>query len=237
MMHRSAAVFVCLLLFTSALVADEAKTYPDPARFEKAIAKFERADTVSPPPKGAVLGIGSSSMGGWHKTIKQDLEPLTIIPRGFGGSNMNDVLHFADRVVLPYEPRAILLYEGDNDIAVGVTPQKVMETFEVLVAKVHAKLPKTRFYVLAVKPSIRRWEMWPKMAETNRLMQVRCAADERFTYIDIATPMLNEKGEPKADIFKEDNLHMVRKGYEIWRDAVRPVLVTGEEAFELKRED
>jgi len=150
---------------------------------------------------------------------------------------MNDVLHFADRVVLPYEPRAILLYEGDNDIASGVTPQKVIETFEVLVKKVHAKLPKTRFYVLAIKPSIRRWKIWPEMKETNRLMKARCETDARFTYIDIATPMLNEKGEPKADIFKEDNLHMVRKGYEIWRDAVRPVrpvMVRGEEALESK---
>jgi len=234
MIVRSAALSVCLLVSAAAIAGAEAKNYPDPTRYEKTIAKFEAADKETMPPAGAVLCIGSSSMGGWHRTIREDLAPLTVIPRGFGGSNMNDVLHFVDRVVLPYEPRAILLYEGDNDIAHGVTPQKVLETFEVLVKQVHAKLPKTRFYVLAVKPSISRWEVWPEMKETNLLMKTRCKADERLTYIDIATPMLNEKGEPKADIFKEDNLHMVRKGYEIWRDVVRPVLVTGEEARESK---
>ena len=208
-------------------------TYSDPARYEDRIAKFETGDAKAFPPKGAILCIGSSSMGGWHRMIREDLAPLTVIPRGFGGSNMNDVVHYADRVVLPYKPRAILLYEGDNDIALGVPPDTVMARFETLVSMVHEELPETRFYVLSVKPSISRWTMWPMMVETNRLMQARCGSDPRFIYVDIATPMLDEKGEPKADIFKEDNLHMVRKGYEIWRDAVRPVLVEAEMEFEL----
>ena len=207
-------------------------TYRDPERFEERIAKYEAEDAKSFPPESAVLCIGSSSMGGWHNTIREDLAPLTVIPRGFGGSNMNDVVHFANRVVLPYKPRAILLYEGDNDIALGVSPDTVMARFETLVGMVHAKLPDTRFYVLSVKPSIRRWEMWPAMSKTNKLMEARCATDKRLTYVDVATPMLNEKGEPMSDIFKEDNLHMVRKGYEIWRDAVRPVLVEAEMKFE-----
>ena len=231
-MHRLLWMMVPAQLATPALSQVEVAVYPDPARFEEQIASFEQADRQSFPPAGAVLCIGSSSMRGWHGTIREDLAPLTLIPRGFGGSNMNDVVHFADRVVLPYEPRAILLYEGDNDIAHGISPDTVMARFEELVSIVHSNFPEVRFYALAVKPSIARWSVWPAMAETNRRMQERCAKDARLTYIDIATPMLNRKGEPRAEIFVKDNLHLNRQGYEIWRDAVRPVLVTAESGHE-----
>lgn len=217
-----------ILLTTSALFAG----YPSVERFEKAIAAFEEKDREAPSPEGAIVAIGSSSMRGWHTTIAEDLEPLTIIPRGFGGSNMNDVLAFADRVIIPYKPRAILLYEGDNDVAQKVPPEKILATYTALADKIHAALPECRIYVLAVKPSPRRWDMWPTMVETNTLLAAACAADERMTYIDIASPMLNEAGKPKPDIFKKDQLHMNRAGYVLWRDAVRPVLVAAERKYE-----
>src|SRR5690606_29530466 len=140
------------------------KGYPDPTRFEKAILAFEEQDQKLPPPEEAILCIGSSSMRGWHGKITEDLSPLTVIPRGFGGSNMNDVLHYMDRVVLPYKPRAILLYEGDNDMAHGISPEAFLKVFQTFVARLHSELPETRVYVLSVKPSIARWEIWGKMA-------------------------------------------------------------------------
>ena len=231
-MHRLLWSLVLAQVATPAPSQVEVAMYPDPARFEEQIASFEEADRHSFPSAGAVLCIGSSSMRGWHRTIREDLAPLTLIPRGFGGSNMNDVVHFADRVVLPYEPRAILLYEGDNDIAHGISPDTVIARFEELVSIVHSSFPEARFYALAVKPSIARWSMWPAMTGTNRLMRERCAKDERLTYIDIAAPMLNGKSEPRPEIFVEDNLHLNRRGYEIWRDAVRPVLVRAESGHE-----
>ncbi len=211
---------------------NDGKPYPDPKRFEKDIQRFEEADKKNPPPEGAIVGVGSSSMKGWHATIHDDLAPLTIIPRGFGGSNMNEALYYIDRIVLAYKPRAILVYEGDNDVAQGVTPRKIAATFAAFVAKVHAQLPKTRIYFLAIKPSIRRWHMWPTMVEANRLVADRCAKDDRLFYVDVATGMLGEDGTPRKDIFQKDNLHMTRPGYEIWRDAARPVLLQQELRFE-----
>jgi lysophospholipase L1-like esterase len=202
--------------------------YPGPERFEEAIQKFEAEDRDNPPPTGAIVCTGSSSMRGWHENIKEDLAPLTLIPRGFGGSNMNDALHYAERIMIKYAPRAIVLYEGDNDIAQKIPPQNVVGTFRLFVNKIHSKLPDCRIYVLSVKPSISRWSMWPAMKETNRLLKEECLKKELLTFVDVASPMLNDEGEPVRDLFLEDNLHMNRKGYILWRDILRPVLIEKE---------
>jgi len=226
-------LLIICAMSTSALSEDEEeKKYRNPDRFENAIAKFEAGDKEQKPPKNAIVGIGSSSMRGWHQMIHEDLSPLTIIPRGFGGSNMNDALHFVDRIVIPYNPRAVLLYEGDNDIAQGITPEKITRTYQAFVNKVHAALPDCRIYFICIKPSVSRWHMWPKMQEANALIEALCQKDKRLFYIDVATGMIGEDGTPRPDIFKKDNLHMVRSGYEIWKEAVRPVLVAQEKKYE-----
>lgn len=209
--------------------------WPDPRRFEKAIKKFEKQDEKNPPPAGAILCIGSSSMRGWHRTIRADLAPLTVIPRGFGGSTMHDVIHFADRVVLPYKPRAIVVYEGDNDAAAGVSAEGIRDAFAAFVGKVREELPETRFYFLAIKPSISRWKIWPRMKKANALIRRDCEKDKKLTFVDIAAPMLGPDGRPRKDIFKSDNLHMNRKGYEIWRDVLRPILLKKEGACEKQK--
>lgn len=198
--------------------------YGGSKHFEKDIKKFEENDKKKPPPEGGIVCIGSSSMRGWHGAIKKDLAPLTVIPRGFGGSNMNDVLYFSDRVVINYKPRAILLYEGDNDMQAKIKPEAFLAKFKEFVAKVHKVLPQTRIYVLAVKPSISRWKIWPSMKKSNELLKAECDKNDLLTFIDIATPMLGEDGTPKKGIFKKDNLHMNRAGYDIWTKAVKPIL-------------
>ena len=230
-MPRGIAIAFVLLTTTAAA------EYPDPERFQAAIDAFLAADAESPPPKGAVVATGSSSMRGWHGRIAEDLAPLTLIPRGFGGSNMKDVRHFLDELVLRHEPRAVLLYEGDNDAAAGVTPKQILAHFDAIAAGIHEALPQTRIYILAVKPSIRRWNLWDTMAATNAMLADRADADERLTFIDIATPMLGEDGKPLPEIFVADNLHMNDAGYDIWRDVVRPILVDAEVGHEVMGQD
>jgi len=212
---------------------DEPTAYPDPQRFEKWITAFVEADKNSPLSENGIVATGSSSMVGWHKTIHDDLEPLTIIPRGFGGSNMNDVLYYVDEVVIRHKPRAVLLYEGDNDVAAGINSEKIIATFILLKEKIHSTLPETRIYVLSVKPSISRWAMWPRMQEVNRLLKAECEKDPNLTFIDIASTMLNDKGEPIEKIFVKDMLHMNDMGYRLWSGAVKPVLVGAESKHEL----
>jgi len=230
----SYSLFVALFGFRTSTWAESeaAPQYPNPERFEDNILAFEAEDRASQPPESAIVGIGSSSMRGWHGTIQEDLSPLTIIPRGFGGSTMYDALHYADRIVLPYRPRAILLYEGDNDMALQISPDVFLETFQAFVEKIHAALPDTRIYVLAIKPSISRWAIWPQMNEANTLLAEFCAEDDRLIYIDIAGPMMNEDSEPDPTLFLPDNLHLNENGYALWTEIVRPILLEGELAAE-----
>ncbi|MDE0441818.1 MAG: GDSL-type esterase/lipase family protein [Gammaproteobacteria bacterium] len=229
----SRGIAMALALLTTTAVAE----YPDPERFRSAIDAFLAADAEAPPPRGAIVATGSSSMRGWHDRIAEDLAPLTIIPRGFGGSNMKDVRHFLAELVLRHVPRAVLLYEGDNDAAAGVPPEQVLAHFDAIAAGIHEVLPRTRIYILAVKPSIRRWNLWDTMSATNAMLADRAARDARLTFIDVATPMLGEDGKPLPEIYVADNLHMNGAGYDIWRDTVRPVLVDAEVGYEVMAGD
>ncbi len=209
---------------TSACAAE----WPDPARFEQVIVAFEQQDRQTPPPEGAVLCIGSSSMRLWRNTIANDLAPLTVIPRGFGGSTIHDVIHFFDRVVLPYKPRAILLYEGDNDTKAGIPPAELAASFGDFFQLVHESLPETRIYVISIKPSIARQNLWPQALEANALLAALCAADKRLTFIDASSALLNEDGTPRGDVLRADKLHMTDAGYRIWTAAIHPVLLATE---------
>ena len=223
---------ILLPAIASAQMVAERKTFADPTRFAESIAAFETADGQAAPPVGAILCTGSSSMRGWHQRIAADLAPLTVIPRGFGGSNYYDLLHYADRVILAYQPRAVLLYEGDNDVAAGIPAAQIHETFLALITRLRGRLPALRVYVIGAKPSIARWQKWPQMVEANALIRSACEADPAMTYIDVSVGMLQQDGSPRPEIFKQDNLHMNDAGYDAWAQAVAPVLLSAEAAYE-----
>jgi lysophospholipase L1-like esterase len=204
-------------------------TYPLPTRFENAIRAFEAADAKLTPAPGQIVCVGSSSMAFWNATIGKDLAPLKVIPRGFGGSNMNDALHYVDRVVLRYRPKAVVLYEGDNDIAQGIAPGKIVETFNAFTAAIHKAQPDTRIYVMSIKPSPSRLALWPKSVEANKLLRAACALDpKRLTFVSTVEAMMGADGQVRAGIFRPDRLHMTAAGYALWRDVLRPVLMKGE---------
>lgn len=199
--------------------------YPDPTRYENDIAAFERQDRQDPPDDVALLAIGSSSIVHWHDTIQEDLAPVPVVPRGFGGSTMHDLLYFADRIVFPYEPKAILVYEGDNDVAGNVPVSQVAAEYKKFFERVRAELPETHVFVLPAKPSPSRWVYWPRMRELNVTLREMCEADLMMTYIDTATPLLRDDGTPDPDYYLDDELHLNSMGYEVWTSAVRPVVL------------
>ncbi|MGI1679307.1 MAG: hypothetical protein K6L75_11280 [Cellvibrionaceae bacterium] len=228
-------IFVGLLVFSTSAISQ--RVYFDPMRFDEELALFDVEQTETSQPENGVLFIGSSSIRLWS-TIKSDLAPLTIIHRGFGGSNMRDALHHIDKLVIPYKPRAVVLYEGDNDLSVfAVTPAVVMQNFELFVERLRRSLPDTRLYVLSIKPSIARMQYWDKMKATNELLKKRCSEIKACRYIDVATPMFlvgeeSSEGGLKKNIFVEDGIHMNADGYKIWTDTIKPVL----HQFELQDE-
>jgi lysophospholipase L1-like esterase len=200
----------------------------DPDRWQEVVRKFEAADSVSAPPENAIVFTGSSSIVFWS-TLQRDMTPLTVINRGFGGSTLRDLNFWLDPLVLKYKPRAVVVYEGDNDIGeAGLSAEGVLEGFKVLISRIQQRLPESRIYVLSIKPSIRRWSMWPEMQTANSLVKSFCESREKVTYIDVATSMLDSRGQPRAGLFGPDGLHMNPHGYDIWISALKPTLLANE---------
>ncbi len=193
------------------------------AKWEPEIRAFETADATNPPPRNGILFIGSSSIRLW-KTLAEDFKGYPVINRGFGGSEMADSLQFVDRIVLPYHPKQIVVYAGDNDLAAGKTPDHVSADFQAFVRKVHGAQPQTRVAYISIKPSPSRWNLADKMRTANGLIAAFTRPDPRLTFIDVFTPMLGPDGKPRPELFQSDNLHMTRSGYELWTSIVRPVL-------------
>lgn len=193
------------------------------SKWEKDIAKFEEADQQTPPPKDAVLFVGSSSVRLW-KTLAQDFPGVTVINRGFGGSQIPDSTEFAERIIWPYQPRQIVFYAGDNDIAGKASPQKVLEDYQAFVAKVREKLPETPIIFLSIKPSVARASMLPAQQEANALIRDYIATDKTQTYVDVSTPLLGPDGQPNPALFVQDGIHMKPEGYALWTEILTPLL-------------
>lgn len=214
----------CLL----ALIALAALTSPalakefDPARWEKTIVQLEANDAKSTIPAAGIVFIGSSSIRMWD--LPKYFPDQNVINHGFGGSHLEDSVYYADRLVNKLQPRAVVLYAGDNDIANGYTPERVRDDFLKFVATVHAKLPEAKIAFIAVKPSISRWKLVDKVRATNKLIAAECDKSDLLTFIDIDEPMLGEDGKPRVELFKKDGLHMTDAGYQIWTKLVQPVI-------------
>ena len=193
-----------------------------PSRWEKNIKRFEERDKTAPPPKGKILFLGSSSIVRWN--TGKLFPNHTTVNRGFGGSQISDSLEFADRILLPYQPKTIVFYAGDNDIAAGESAQQVIDDYKALIAKVHAKLPKTKFIFVAIKPSTSRWSLWGKMKRANDAIAALSKSDPRLEYLDIVTPMLGADGKPKKELLASDGLHLSEAGYKLWTSLTLPLL-------------
>jgi len=195
--------------------------------WERQISAFEQADRLNPPNAGVIVFTGSSSIRFWS-TLADDMKPLDVINRGFGGSQIAQVNQYVSRIVLPYRPRAVVLYAGDNDLAIPwlKTPQQVLGDFKEFVDVIHANLPETWIYFVSIKPSLRRWASWQKIKRTNELIEQYSRTQPRVQFIDVDSAMLDPQGKPRAELFRKDGLHMNAQGYTLWTSIIKPVLVS-----------
>src|SRR5436853_370464 len=196
----------------------------DADRWESAIKKFEDADKVAPPPQNAIVFIGASSIVRWNlRESFPELGPQAI-NRGFGGSLAADSVRYADRIVIPYKPRMVVFYAGDNDVEANHTPHQIADDFTAFDRKVHAALPETQIVFISIKPSIRRFPWIEQIKGANALVKQYCATHPHLTFVDIVPQMLGPDGKMRKELLVEDGLHMTPAGYKIWNDALRPIL-------------
>ena len=197
----------------------------DFAKWEKSIAAFEQQDKTDAPPKGAILFVGASTIVRW-KTLAQDFPGQKILNRGFGGNEICDSTHFADKIIFPYEPKMIFLRAGGNDINGGKTPEQVFADFKEFVATVREKLPDIDIAYIGMAPSIARWKNRDKEKAVNSMIEEFTKQNPHLKYIDTWTMTLGPDGEARPELFVADKLHYSAEGYKLLAERVRPFLPT-----------
>lgn len=204
----------------SAVEALPAPTLSGP--FAAELLAFHQQDLADRHPPGGVVFVGSSSIRFWD--LDAAFPGRKYLNRGFGGSQIADSVANVELLVLRHAPNTVVFYAGDNDIAFGKTPDRVVADFRTLARDVHARLPNTRILFLAIKPSIARWALTGRMREANRRIREHCALDLRLAYVDVHTPMIGPDGLPRADLLHTDGLHLSAAGYALWTRILAPLL-------------
>lgn len=217
-MKKLVSIIVFLFL-TTGLIAQT------PA-FRKEINAFLKSDSVSMPAKGQTLFVGSSSFTFW-KDVQQYFPNHSIINRGFGGSGLRDLIRYADEIIIPYQPKQIIIYCGENDLAdsVGTKPRQVLRRYKTLISIIRKKLKHIPVVFISIKPSPSRWKLEPVFVQTNKLIKRWVNRDHQSRYVDVHGAMLLTDGSVNPELFIKDNLHMNAKGYAIWQKLIEPVLM------------
>ncbi|MGB7157364.1 MAG: GDSL-type esterase/lipase family protein [Tepidisphaeraceae bacterium] len=194
-----------------------------PARWEKEIAKYEDADRANPPARGGVVFTGSSTIRGW-KTLAADFPDRHVLNRGFGGSQIVDATHFAERIIFPYAPRMIVLRAGGNDINAGKSAERVFDDYKAFVAKVRTKLPDTTIVFIGLAPAPLRWTQRDANKRLNELVEAYSKTQPGLRYIETYDTTVNPDGSAREELFIKDRLHFNAEGYKLLAERVRPAL-------------
>lgn len=221
MKNLKIALFFAIILI-SALFA-QAQTYDRAKMWDAEINSLTEIDVRQNPPKNPVLFVGSSSMRLW-RNLRESFPNLNVINRGFGGSRLEDTNYYFDRIVMPYNPRIVVLYAGENDINDGITPEKLANDYKKFAELMHQKLPKAKIIYVSMKPSPSRWKLADNFRQANNLIKTEIAKDKHAVFIDVWSAMLDAKGEPRPELFQADMLHMKENGYAIWKGLLQKYL-------------
>lgn len=215
MIYRPNFVLVFLLAAAHALALAPA----DPARFEKAIAAFEAEDATKAPPKDVTLFVGASNIRRWQ-SLPERFKKSPVLNRGFGGSHISDVAHFADRIVIKYRPKQIYLNAGGNDLHSGRAPEDVLAAFAAFATKVRSELPRTKLAFISIPTAPSRWDEVERVKQANSLISAYCA-ENGIEFINIFPLLLGSDGKPRPELYVEDKLHFSEAGYDVVTSAIR----------------
>ncbi len=191
-------------------------------RWDKDMQAFAERDRQQPPKQGGLLFVGSSTIRIWN--LDECFPGLNALNRGFGGSQYADAVYHFARVILPYRPATMVVYDGDNDIAGGKSPEWVFADFETLMRRTRFNLPETRIIILSIKPSIARWPLWDKIKQTNAMMEEYTRKQDKMFFVDMTATLLGPDGKPRADLLQKDGLHLNAQGYGLCSALLKPLL-------------
>ena len=200
------------------------KKLSSPDFYEDEIKQFLEQDKISFPKKEAIVFTGSSSIVFW-KSLEDDMFPLPVINRGFGGAHIVHVNYHFEEIIVPYKPKGIVFFCGTNDLAALKTPEKVFGDFKVFFDAVKTFLPTTKVFVIGIKPSVARHYLRQKELSFNKLTSDLSEQEDNLLFIDVWEEMLSGDGEANPYLFAEDGLHMNEEGYKIWSKKIKPLLI------------
>ncbi len=219
-MKYSSLSVVILLFACSSLFAQEVK---DPARFKDEIVTLTAHDK-SVNKKDLILFTGSSSFRLW-KDLQTCFPKKNVLNRGFGGSEMSDLVYYFDQLILRYQPKQIFIYEGDNDTNSGKTSEQILADAQRLVSMIRSEVsPTVEILFLAAKPSLARASLKEQYLKFNSELKAWAEKQKNVKFVDVWTPMMDQSGSVQADLFAEDKLHMNEKGYAIWKRVIGPYI-------------
>ena len=187
------------------------------------INEFKKLDKENFPEKGKILFTGSSSIRFWD-SLEEDMEPLEVLNRGFGGAQISHVIHHFEEIIKPYEPKAIVFFCGTNDLTALKTPKETMSDFKKFLSLVRNEFGNIKVYLIGIKPSVDRLYLDKEERIFNSSIKLLASQDAYLEYIDVWDSMLSEDGSRMPELFIEDGLHMNKKGYEVWTKQVRKSL-------------
>ncbi len=220
-MKKTHAFFITLFLLLSFVCPAFAQ---QKHAFNDEIEAFKKQDSIHQPPKNGILFFGSSSLRKWTD-LEKTFADYQAINRGFGGSTLEDAIYYVNDLVDPYQPRQIVIYSGENDIANGSTAEVVVGRFKTLFTLIRQKLPDVPVAFISIKPSPSRAKYQSVMTETNKQIKKYLRKQQKTDFINVYRPMLDKKKQLRPEIYEGDMLHMKPQGYEIWTKAIRPYLI------------
>jgi lysophospholipase L1-like esterase len=196
-----------------------APSLPPANPFESEVNALEAKLSQSPISSSPIVFYGSSSIRLW-KSLQQDFSGYAVLNCGFGGSRLTDCVRYANRLVLPRKPSAIVIYAGDNDLAGGAPPDRVFQSFKQLFAIFRTYSPSIPIAFVSVKPSPARLVFLENILKFNRLVHEFLATQPETEYIDVCSDMLGQDRKPIQSLFVSDQIHLSQAGYQILRKEI-----------------
>ncbi len=214
-MKKTATLFVLCLIALSA--------YSQESRpFENEVKNLVAKDSLITNRQNIILFTGSSSIAYW-KDVQDYFPEHNVVNRGFGGSTMRDLVYYTPQVIIPYNPKTIFIYEGDNDVNAGHSLKNILASADTVLAAIRTHFPPTvKVYFIAAKPSVARWHLQKQYIGYNKALKAWTKNKNNVFFVDVWTPMMDKNGNVRKDLFIDDNLHMNKKGYAIWAEVLKP---------------